>query len=392
MNTNFKKQLAAVISAAITLSAMGSLAFTSAETTDAQQPVYTLSFNLSYEGFETETPELFESVQLCAGEIFTFPEGFFETDTLTSSGWTTDNIYIHEAGDYFTMPAHDVVFEPVFVDYVNSESYTVSYNITGEGCSVLDDTPFKSVTYHPGQAVKATGATVFREGYTQLGWVYEGYDYYDAKKLIMPDHDVVFEPHWYQHHMVYYEAGDVDGIRGNSVHSFEKVTSVSLELGDSSRLSRPGYSLTGWICDVDGQTYSTGARYIMPDSDVHFTAIWTPNPTSVTFKSATSANESQKLSVKTEDVIIIPECTFANEGNIFIGWDYNGTIYTPGEEFTVPGSMFGTTLAAVWAAEADYYDSLSLCAARKNFAEGNISEEELKNGADYLLCRNSTKE
>lgn len=390
MKTNFKNWLAAAVSAAVTLSAMGSLSFFSAETTD-EQTTYSLSFNLSFEGFETETPELFEAVQLSAGEVFTVPEGAFITDTISSTGWTTDNIYILEAGDYFTMPDHDVILEPVFVDYSDPTTYTVSYNITGEDYSVLDDTPFKSREYQPGQAVKASGATIFREGYTQYGWTYEGNDFYDARKLIMPDHDVVFEPHWYQHHMVYYEAGDVDGIRGNAVYSFEKTTSVSIELGDSSRLSRTGYSLTGWICDLDGQTYSTGARYIMPDSDVHFTAIWTPNPTTVSFKSATSANETLKLSAKTEDVITIPECTFTNEGYIFIGWNYNGTIYTPGEEFTVPGSLFGTSLKAVWAAETDLYDSLSLCITRKNYAEGNVSEEELKSGADYLLCRSTNE-
>lgn len=80
MKTNFKNWLAAAVSAAVTLSAMGSLSFFSAETTD-EQTTYSLSFNLSYEGFETETPELFEAVQLTAGEVFTVPEGAFITDT-----------------------------------------------------------------------------------------------------------------------------------------------------------------------------------------------------------------------------------------------------------------------------------------------------------------------
>ena len=52
MKTNFKNWLAAAVSAAVTLSAMGSLSFFSAETT-GEHTAYSLSFNLSLYGFKT---------------------------------------------------------------------------------------------------------------------------------------------------------------------------------------------------------------------------------------------------------------------------------------------------------------------------------------------------
>lgn len=391
MKTYFKSWLAAAVSAAITFSALVSFNTSGADTVTEQQ-TYTLSFNLDYEGFTAKDVTLFDTVELPANSYITIPTGSFSFDTVYSTGWTYDGIYMFEAGDNFRMPEHDVVLEPVWADYVNSEFHNVSYYTEGEDYVVSNPTLFTNFKSRAGYPITPTSGLVLRNGYVQIGWSYNGNRITTTDKMIMPDNDVQFEPYWLKYYKVYYEAGDVDRISGNSSVIFDRYETSSFDIADSSRLSRTGFTLSGWLCDVDGQVYTPVSQFIMPSSDVHFTAVWTPKTYTVVFKSNNGKSETIKITGETDTAITAPACTFTNTGYKFAGWDYDGTIYQTGDEFIIPGAMpgLGISLNAVWVedtGEEEIYDSISLVLERKQFVEGNASADDLVKCADFLLGR-----
>ncbi|MBQ8297582.1 MAG: InlB B-repeat-containing protein [Ruminococcus sp.] len=382
-----KSCVAAAVSAAITLCSLSTLAVSNAET---EQQTYTVTYNVDTEIFDAEDLALFESYELEEGDYVDIVDLDVVTDTLTLSGWSYDGVFLYEPGDYFRMPAQDIVLEPVWIDE-DSPYYNVSYNYENEeeGWSVMNPDAFPNFDYHPGSAIQVCTATVMRDGYTQIGWRYNDLALDSSKKFIMPENDVVFEPNWHQNFHVHYEAGDVDRINGTASYVFTKYEGLTFDLADSSRLSRSGFTLSGWLSDLDGQVYKTGAQFTMPSSDVHFTAVWTPKTYTVVFKVNNGTSSTIKLSGETDTAIIAPECTYTKEGYVFAGWDYNGTIYQPGDEFIIPGALpgLGIQLTGVWVepGSLETVDSLTLVEARKQYVNGEITAEELRAVADSVL-------
>ncbi len=348
-----KSCIASALAAAITLSSASLLSFSNAA--ESTEPtVYTLTYNVSDDGFTAEDMTLYETIQVEAGDYVIIPDQDV-TSSVTefkSSGWTDDGIFVYEPGDYYTMPDHDVTLEPVWIDNSDVE-YSVTYNYKGDDYVVLNEKPFLGWDYYPGSAVPVISSKIMRDGYTQIGWLYNDGYYTDANKMIMPANDVVFEPKWYQNFDVYYESGDVDRINGTSTFIYERYETLVFDLANASKISRSGFNLTGWYCDFDQQVYKPGAQYTMPASEVHFTAVWTPKDYTVVFKSNNGKNETIKITGATDTVIVAPECTFTNGNLYFAGWDYEGTVYQAGEDFLIPGALpgLGIALTAVWSEE-----------------------------------------
>lgn len=390
MKTNFKSCIAAAVSAVIAFCSMSTYIVSGADSSTEQQ-TYTLSYNLDFEGIEIEDETVFESVEVAAGKNVIIPYSDIELGDTYVSGWTVDNVYMYESDDYFKMPAHDVVLQPVWVNFVHNDvTYEVSYNTDGDDYNLLNNT-FPSGSYRPGDPVTVNAKSILRDGYTQIGWTFEGNRFTIADKMIMPDHDVVFEPCWYKHYDQYYEAGDVDRINGSKMFIYSRYETNSFNLADSSKFSRSGFTLSGWLCDLDGQVYKTDALYSMPSSDVHFTAVWTPKNYTVVFKSGTGSSNTIKISGLTDTAITVPECPYSKTGYVFGGWKYKDEVYQPGDEFIIPGALpgLGISLDAVWVepSEEKDYDSFTLAEARKKYTNGEITAEELQQIADFLVGR-----
>lgn len=378
-----KSLAAAAVSAALTLCSMSAYAVSDAETTE--QLTYTVTFNIYDEGVTVEDPTVFEPIEIAAGECVYIPDGQISLDGYIFSGWTYDDVYLYRDDDFFKMPENDIVLEPVWIDKT-SQSHTLSYNIEGDGYEILNENSFSSLLCRPGQAVTVTTASIMRDGYYQMGWTYNGYVFNSASKMIMPDCDVVLEPNWCKLYNVYYEAGDVDKVTGTHTFIFQKCETLTFDLADSSRITRLGYNLSGWLSDVDGQIYKTGSQFTMPSSEVHFTAVWTPKSYTVVFKSNNGKSQTIKITGETDTAIEVPECTFTYSGYEFAGWEYEGTVYKPGDEFIIPGALpgLGISLNAVWT-EPRHDDSLTLAQARKMYSDGEITADELLQTADFVL-------
>lgn len=234
----------------------------------------------------------------------------------------------------------------------NIRYFTLSYDTEGYDVSsyidisVLDP---KEVIYK--SSTKIANANLLRDGYINSGWTYDGKSYTGGERFTMPSCDVVLTPLWHKSCLISYYAGDYNDINGNKTFSVMSAEKAQFFLSNSSRFSRPGYTITGWISSYDQMEYKPGDSFYVPASDVNFEAIWSPAQYNVNI-SANNGNSADKFTLKatyTED-FVLPECEFEYEGKEFAGWKYNKTIYQPGESFPVPALLTGgkIVIVATW--------------------------------------------
>ena len=124
---------------------------------------------------------------------------------------------------------------------------------------------------------------------------------------------------------------------------------AQITIAESSRFSRPGYTVSGWKCSYDDKEYKPGTQYVVPGADnIDFTAVWAPAQYNINI-SANNGNSADKVTVKAyyNDEFVLPECDFTYDGKVFAGWKYNGVIYQPGESFTVPALLSGEKIVIV---------------------------------------------
>lgn len=387
-----KNLAAAAVSAVISLSTLGAFPIASAET-ESEPQTYTLSYNLSEEGVTTEDTELYASAELEVGDIVTIAEGTVEKEGYALTGWTINHVTLYQENDTFSMPAHDVVLDPVWVELGTDEFYQIDYYVEIDGV-VQDTEDISGALRQPGQFVVVSALAFSRAGYVQSGWTDGVNEYNRLDKMIIPDHDVTLVPIWKKELNVIFDAGTDDRIIGNKSYVFPKLEGSPFELANSQRLVRQGFNLVGWHCELDGQDYKPLAEYIMPSSDITFTAIWEPITYTVVFRVNNGTSNMIKISGETDSAIIVPECEYTKAGYKFAGWSYNDDIYQPGEEFIVPGAMpgLGIMLTGVWVEdtgeeEEKDCDVFSVIEARQAYANGEITEAELTEIIDFIMGR-----
>lgn len=204
---------------------------------------------------------------------------------------------------------------------------------------------------YPGSTIKIPSHSLQMEGCSHGGWWYDGKNYIVGETFEVPNENVVFTPYWFVYHTLTYSAGDYDDIVGQTTATVRVTEGTSFDLADSSRFSRLGYTLSGWECSLDGNIYGVNEKYIIPESDITFTAVWKPSLVTINI-SANNGNSKDKISdsAYTGDEYILPECSFTNNEKTFIGWKYKGNIYQAGESITIPALLKGekVTITAQW--------------------------------------------
>lgn len=233
-----------------------------------------------------------------------------------------------------------------------NKKVAVIYDTTGyslEGYPNPQDIETKY--YYVGTTIKMPFSGLTREGSSHNGWEYEGVTYKQGESFVVPDHTVILTPHWFNYHKLTYLAGDYDDILGNRMATVQVTEGTYFDLADKSRFSRKGYTIVGWKCSYDDKIYGPYERFLIPETDIEFTAVWEPATVEVSI-SANNGNTLDKIisSGKTGEPFILPECTFTNGDKTFAGWNYNGTIYQAGESFEIPALTKGSrvVIVATW--------------------------------------------
>lgn len=233
-----------------------------------------------------------------------------------------------------------------------AQKVSVTYDTTGyslEGYS--DPSQVDTKFYYIGTKIKMPFSGLKRENSSHNGWDYEGETYKQGATFVVPDHDVTFTPHWYNYYILTYLTGDYDDVLGSRMATVQVTEGTYFDLADKSRFSRKGYTIVGWVCSLDGKTYGPYDRYLIPGEDITFTAVWEPASVEISI-SANNGDILDKISTsaKTGEKFVLPECEFKNEGKTFAGWNYNGTIYQPGDSFEIPALTKGSrvVIVATW--------------------------------------------
>lgn len=255
---------------------------------------------------------------------------------------------VYTAKDYKTVSTYLVNNSALNIRYFN-----LSYNIGDADTSAYTDLScFDPEVVMYKSHIKLATANLIKDGYVHTGWNINGVVYKGGEYFKMPSCDVVIEPNWTKRCKVTYTAGDYDDITGNTTTYVMSSEGAQFFLAGSDRFSRKGYTISGWKSLDDGTEYAVMQALVIGNEDLSFEAIWSPATYNVNI-SANNGNSSDKIATtaKYMEEFVLPECEFVNEGKTFAGWKYNGTIYQPGESFTIPALISGgkIVIVATWA-------------------------------------------
>lgn len=236
---------------------------------------------------------------------------------------------------------------------VPSKKVLISFDTEGADTSAYAETPdaLDTSSYVVGAKITLPPVGLKKEGSFQGGWLYDGTVYFPSNKFTVPSNDVIFTPYWFNTRQITYYAGDYDDINGQSTTYFNATEGSTIQLATSSRFSRNGYKISGWLCSVDDVTYGPVENYLVPASDVTFTAIWKPATFDIKIL-ADKGSSSDRYTVQGTygEEFVFPECEFENGTKTFAGWKYGSDIYQPGDTIVFPALKSGQyiVVTATW--------------------------------------------
>ena len=317
---------------------------------EEENPTYYINFNLTNEDFKYKNDsEKIENI-VTKSKIFTFPKIELIKEGFYFNGWTSDFIYGYAPGDTLSLDKTNTTFFPIFEDKNDTTYFRFEYKVEYNGENIDISKQLRPSTQRAKHLIKIAIYTYTNSNASTSGWT-DGINKFDySRKLVMPRRNVTLYAIFLNFHKFSYVHGDVDGITGDPYAPFKYLEGSIIDLAESTRLYRKGYTIVGWHCDYDGKDYPIFYRYILPDADVVMTAIWEPKEYNILFMTRVSSIPNIRLKAKTKEIIIVPNIEQNREGFTFIGWILNEKQYKPGDEFIVEGQDSGVGISgeAIW--------------------------------------------
>ncbi|MBR4626727.1 MAG: dockerin type I repeat-containing protein [Ruminococcus sp.] len=368
--------------------------------TDGEQEASATKIIFSYESEgatvkpdkEGNVPEL-NDLEGLPGDSVRLPDLKLVKEGFTFTGWTLDGVRGYAPGEVMQFLDTDAELKPVWTDKSSEVTYTAEYYVKYDGKLYGEKEKPASVTGAPGTLVEVSLVAYNRDGYKHLGWKLDGEtEFMGEQHFIMPDHDVKLTPCWKRNYDLIYTPGDVDRVIGATGMTYAKTETISTDLQASDRFSRSGFELTGWLCDYDGEIYEPLGQFLMPSCDVTMTAVWTPINYKLLFDEGST---SFKVPCTTDDCLTIPENRSEKNGYTFSGWNFDGNIYQPGDEYKVEGriSGLGYRFEAVWTKDSEFPELLGDANGDNavNLADAVRIMQSVSNPDKYMLCEQAEK-
>lgn len=269
----------------------------------------------------------------------------FTRDGYMFAGWATsaDGEVEYSDGANYTMGTES---EYTLYAVWKAVNYSISYELNG---GVADGNPDLYTIESQSFTLNAPART----GYTFVGWT--GTDIENATKVV-----TVIQGSWGDREYTAVWMANQNKIIFN-VNGGEGEMPEQMILTDSSApltenvFTRAGYTFAGWATSPEGDVvYADCSDYLMgTESQYNLYAVWSPNLNNIIFDgNGADGGEMGDISAHTDEVIMLPENTYAKTGYTFIGWatEQNGEVaYEDGAQCTV-GTEVAYTLYAVWAA------------------------------------------
>ncbi len=355
-----------VLSAITAISALSAFPVMAETNSSGEKTQITVHFDISdpditFDVDEDGNPIEITDITADANSSVKIPEIYVHKKDYSFSGWTVDGVRGYPVNSVIQVGDEDVTLTPVWYTLSDKTEYNIEYKVEIEGEEVEIPKTLQNLSARQGRFVEVSLQSFYYpdSSRSQIGWNYDGKTYLGQQYIIMPDHDIVLTPNWLRFYKLRYTPGDVDRLNGATSGEFDRLETISYELAESSRFSRNGFKITGWICDEDNKIYAPLQAYTMPSHDVTFTAVWEPLTYKVVFIGGTGKSEDIiRIEGKTDTKIICPELTGTKSGYYFDGWKFEEeidgvtttTIYQPGDEFLIKGAKpgLGISLNAVW--------------------------------------------
>ena len=356
MKKLYVKALSGISAALLAMCSFSGVPLHAADTTEAPAEV-AISFDFEGEGIAIaadkngNVPELTELTGT-PGSSVELPKVQLEKSGYTFQGWTYDDVRGYKPGEVMQFPDADITMKAVFMCDDYKESHTLTY-LVEETDIAVDRSQLPRKFYAPeGKFISLSLFSIDRDGYCHVGWDVGDRYFLGEQCIIMHDEDIVVRPHWMQMRKLIYTVGDADRIVGATYMEYENYETMFTNLQSNTRFSRRGFKLTGWLCDYDGQIYPCDYYYTMPKADVTMTPVWEPINYKLLFNPMSgSSADIIRVPGTTDTTITIPECSVTKEGYTFKGWEFEGKLYQPGEEYLVEGTTpgLGYTFIGKWA-------------------------------------------
>lgn len=269
----------------------------------------------------------------------------FSRNGYTFAGWAEEENgdIVYADGDYYTMGTQSeyhlyAVWEAV--------SYSIVYELNG---GTAEDNP----DYYTIESQSFTLNVPTRAGYTFAGWT--GTDIEEAIQTV-----TITQGSWGDREFAATWTANRNSIifdpNGGVGEMPEQIISTDSSVPLTANLfTRAGYSFVGWATAPEGDVvYADSSDYLM-GTEAQYTlyAVWSPNLNSLSFDgNGADGGRMEDIFAHTDEVIMLPENTYAKTGYTFIGWatEQNGEVaYGDGAQCTV-GTEVAYTLYAVWAA------------------------------------------
>jgi hypothetical protein len=318
---------------------------------DEETQVFYINFDLSNEEFKYKNEsEKIENIVVKNTNIVALPKILLVKEGFYFNGWTSDFVYGYAPGDNFTPKEKNTTLYPIFEDKNDTTYFRLEYKVEFEGENIDISKKIWPSTERAKSLKTIRLYTYTNEKGSTQGWTDGTHEFYYYHKLVMPRKNVTLYAIF--HNFVYfsYSHGDVDGIIGNPEAPFKYLEGGIVDLAESTRLRRRGYTIVGWHCDYDGKDYPIFYRYVLPDADVVMTAIWEPIEYNILFMTRVREIPNIRIKGKTEEVISVPNIEEKREGFVFNGWNFEGIQYQPGDEFIIKGQDpgIGISAEALW--------------------------------------------
>ena len=326
----------------------------SVEEDDEEDPTYYIYFdfnrsdpNIKYIVKGDNNPEVKDIVS--KSRSIKIPEVELDTDDTFFSGWTEDGIYGYESGDTFICRSKNCTLKPVFGVLADKRTFTLDYIVEFEG--VINNETHISRQYYCKNRIVTTNMLSFNQKTAaHRGWTDGEHEFAQEQRFVMPEHNVTLRAIYLYYRNLTYLPGNVDGLSGTTSNTQIIRARGDIDLAESTRLTRLGYTIKAWHCENDGIDYPLFYQYIMPDEDVIMTAVWEPIFYIVSFRSGVKSIPDIKIREQTNNIIIAPDLD-DREGYTFRGWVmYKTDVYIPGDEIVVKGQLPGTGIGgqAIW--------------------------------------------
>ena len=280
-----------------------------------------------------------ETIKDVPNAIVTLPmdDGIEWTDHVFN-GWS-DGESVYQAGADYAVPTSNITLTAQWI----AKSF-ISFDIgdgTGETPQTIKALPDEIISLPTGEGLTLTD-------YAFGGWTDGAVDFSAGGNYTVPSSNVILSARWIAKRFLTFS---LDGGEGEIPITIKDVPNATVTLPSGDDLHKAKHTFIGWN---DGtQTYEAGAEYVVTDTSVEFTAVWTANTLDAPI--ITSADVANGGTIEIESATI----EIAAEDGTAIYYTMDGTEpNTNSALYAAPFTAYGMSVTIkAFTVKDDYFDS-----------------------------------